>query len=87
MAKQLVVKLCEAIVRGTDEDAKSAKHVGKRFYLKRCGTSFSMMLVNIHDENEMLITSMVDDVSVSSSSLIVYTRNTIYYFEFEEMAK
>ena len=83
----ITLRLAEAIIRDTDQDAPSAKHVGKRFYLKRCGTSFSMMLVNIHDENEMLITSMVDDVSVSSSSLIVYTRNTIYYFEFEEMAK
>jgi hypothetical protein len=87
MAKQLVVKLCEAIVRGTDEDAKSAKHVGKRFYLGRCGTSYSMHLTNIHDEFEMIATSKVEDISVSSTSLIVYTMNTIYYFEFEEMAK
>jgi hypothetical protein len=65
----LILRMLEAIKAGTDEDAPSAKYVG-RFLVHRLSTGFTAIL-EFADEERVLLTDR-SDISMSSGSVIVY---------------
>jgi hypothetical protein len=78
----LILKLLEAIKNDSyDEDAPSAKYVGEEFLVHRLSTGFPAILEFTADEERVLLTGKVEDISISSGSVIVYTKNTSYCFE------
>lgn len=84
----MIIEMIEAIKRGTDEDATSAVHVGKQFLVKRLSTGYDAILALDNDEERrVLATSKVEDISISSGDIIVYTKNTIYYFAIKGMGR